>query len=92
MIIFVDNEKIIGYFPSAELTDERKQEILNKNPYAVWVDEEINYPDETKQYEMYYIDGVIEYRVIEPTPEPENETDIWEEMAQAISEGVNDSE
>lgn len=92
MIIFVMNEKIFAYYPSADLTNERKQEILAENPYAVWVDEEINYPDKTKQYEMYYINGVIEYREIEPTPEPENVTDMWEEMASAIAEGVNDIE
>lgn len=92
MLIFVMNEKIFAYYPSADLTEERKQEILTENQYAVWVDEEINYPDATKQYEMYYIDGAIEYREIEPTPEPENVTDIWEEMASAIAEGVNDIE
>ena len=71
MIIFVMNGDIIGYIPSADLTEERKQEILTENPYAVWVDEELNYPDETKQYEMYYIDGAIEYREIkQPEPEP----------------------
>jgi hypothetical protein len=71
MIIFVLNTKITGYFPSADLTDERKQEILSENPYAVWVDEELNYPDDTKQYEMHYIDGSIEYREIyQPKTEP----------------------
>ena len=93
MIIFVNNKKIFGYFPSAELTEERKQEILTENPYAVWVDEELNYPDETKQYEMYYIDGAIEYReVVQLEPEPEPTPDVWDEMAAAISEGVNNIE
>lgn len=90
MLIFVMNEEIFAYYPSADLTEERKQEILTENPYAVWVDEEINYPDATKQYKMYYIDGVIEYREVEPTPEPE--PDMWDEMAAAIAEGVNDIE
>lgn len=71
MIVFVENEKIFAYYPSADLTEERKQEILTENPYAVWVDEELNYPDDTKQYEMYYIDGSIEYREIDqPKTEP----------------------
>lgn len=71
MIIFVENKKIIGYISSAELTEERKQEIFSENPYAVWVNEEINYPDETKHYEMCYIDGAIEYREVKvPEPEP----------------------
>ena len=74
MIIFVKNEKIFAYYPSAELTEERKQEIFAENPYAVWVDEELNYPDETKQYEMYYINGAIEYREIKQ-PEHEPTTD-----------------
>ena len=91
MIIFVDNEKIFAYYPSADLTEERKQEILTENPYAVWVDEELNYPDETKRYEMYYIDGAIEYReVVTPELEPEPKPDMWDEMAIAIAEGVND--
>ena len=81
MIIFVMNEKIFGYIPSAELTEERKQEILTENPYAVWVDEEINYPDATKQYEMYYIDGAIGYQeIVEETAEPTDEEILQAEI------------
>lgn len=37
-----------------------------------------------------YGDGVWEEVPQEPTPEPEQEPDVWDEMAAAISEGVNE--
>ena len=74
MIIFVLNQKITGYMPNENLTEERKEEILTTNPYAIWVDEEINYPDSTKQYEMYYRDGVIVYEEVEPIEPPHEPT------------------
>lgn len=64
MIIFVENERIFAYYPDADLTEERKAEILSENEYAIFVHEEINYPDETKAYSMFYRNGVIEYREI----------------------------
>ena len=71
MMIFVSNNEIVGYIPSNNLTEERKAEILAENPHAVWIDEEFNYPDPTKQYKTYYIDGAIVYEeVVTETTQP----------------------
>ena len=107
MIIYVSNEKIIGYIPSGELTEERKSKILNTNPFAVWVNNEtIEVPDNTKQYDLYYRNGEIVYEEIIEPEQQETQLDRIEsvvndiaknntsyaEMAQAIAEGVNDIE
>lgn len=72
MILYIDENKKVYAWISNENLHGRKDEILSTNPHAVWVYEEINYPDETKQYEMYYRDGEIVYvEVVEPIePEP----------------------
>lgn len=89
MIIFCIKDKIVGYIPNNDLTEERKEEILTTNPNAIWIENEnINPPDTTKQYAMYYIDGAIEYveiaeKVVEPT-----QLDRIEEQVNSIANGT----
>lgn len=82
MIIFVKNEKIVGYIPSAELTEERKTEILNTNRFAIWIDDEIiEIPDVAKQYDLYYRNGEIVYEeIVEPEYEPTEQELIQAEL------------
>ena len=89
MMIFVFNNEIVGYIPSNNLTEERKAEILAENPHAVWTDEEFNYPDPTKQYKTYYIDGTIvyeEYEESEPTPTQEERLSAAEDNISMLTD------
>ena len=65
MVIFLSGNEVIGYYPPEELTEERKAEILAENPNAMWIDEEIKYPDYTKSYKILYVDGKLVYEEIE---------------------------
>ena len=86
MIIFIVDKKIIGHIPSTDLTEERKTEILNENPNAVWIDKEtIEAPDNTKTYDLYYRNGEIVY---EETVKPEIEPQ--ETQLDRIENAVND--
>ena len=76
MIIFLIDNKIVGHIPKSELTEERKQEILAENPFAVWVDaENIEYPDKNKEYLLTYENGEIVYTEIIEDAEPLSEAE-----------------
>lgn len=83
MIIFLLGNEIVGHYPPEDLTEDMKENILAEYPNAVWIDEEITYPDNTKSYKIYYIDGKLVYEEIE---EPKQEPSCEERIAELEAE------